>query len=261
MYLAQANSRRSLRPAGLYRRRRTLRRLGSGAGVETSAASTGAGAAASYGTTAAFTAAGVGGGALVGTVVPVVGSIIGALIGGLLSGHFAREAGAKNENAAMNQIMPAIVADIQSVFTAANAGQISASDAITALQAIQSNYWQAVAQYETGPGQHAIACTGASTPCNSSCTVSCCVGCNHVNNWIAAASAVFTAGGGTAQMVASAGSKYGYSGVPAWSQTYTPPAGGTSLLAATGLTSSFMGFPLWIWLAGGGLILLLVIRR
>jgi hypothetical protein len=260
--LALGNSRR-YPPTAL--RVRTAHRMngfrGTGSSITTSVASTGAGAAASYGAGVAAGAAGITGGALLGTVVPIVGSIVGALIGGLLSGHFAREKGAKNENAALNQVMPAIVTDIKSVFTAANNGQISASDAVTALQTIQSNYWQAVSPYESGPGQHAIACTGTSTPCNKQCTASCCVGCNHVNNWIAAAIAVFQRGGGTAQFVPSAGSKYGYTGVPAWSATYKAPpqAAASSLLSTAGVSTPVFGFPLWVWLAGG-LGLFLVMR-
>jgi len=278
--IREVYSRRTIPATGNYSvRRRVGRRLGSAAQVETQGISTGAGAAASYGTGAALAAAGVGGGALLGTVVPIVGTVIGALIGSLLSAHFARQAGAKNENAALNQLMPIIQTDVQSVVTAYNSGSISAADAITALQAIQSNYWQAAAQFEKSPGQAGgpntclsngtqIGAAGtpmtSTVPCDKNHTASTCVGCIYLNNYVSQLSQLLQAGKtGTFQLQAAIPANgYGFTGAPALTVTLSAPpvsSGLSSVLSALpsgvattlGLTSTSTGLPTWVWLAGG----------
>jgi hypothetical protein len=254
-----------------FRRRRSPQQLGgSGQQILTSAVPQGAAAGASYGATALLTAAGAGG-AIIGTVVPVVGTIIGALIGGLLSGHFARAKGAKNENAALAQVLPSIIKDFQTVFAAASAGQISAQDAITAVNQIQQNFWQAMAPFESGPGQgggpgkcgtgnpvtKSEQSDGYNTHCGTGCTAGCCVGCNFVNVWAAQAIAIFQAGGGTLSVKAIGTNKYGFPGTPGWSAKYTaPPAtaalGPAAASAFSDLTAAGPGgLPLWMLLLGG----------
>ena len=252
-------------------------RLGQGTGskIETSVASEGAGTAASVGTSAALTAVGAPL-AVVGAIVPVVGTIIGALIGGLLSGHFAREQGAKNENQALQGLIPAVAQDITSVFQAANAGQISATDAITALQTIQQNFWTAVQPYQSGPGQAMkSACQqqtdtpGPGITCNKSCTASCCVGCNVINEWVYKATRIFQSNGQDPTSIPwnpVVGNKYGL-------QNFTPPSSlwtytaagstatgaslvsGVSSLLGSGsfLSGSLLGIPIWVLLAAAGL--------
>ena len=278
MYLAKVNQspyKAAHRPH--FRRRRTL---GSGSQIATTGISSAAGSGASYGATAALTAAGVGSGAVIGTVVPVVGTIVGALIGGLLSGHFARKKGAQTENAQLNQVMPAVISDISSIFDAANKGQISAGDAINALQAVQSNFWQAMAPYETGPGQAGgpSKCTpwtdtspgtqtdGSKnpTPCTKSCTASCCVGCNIVGQWVYRATRIFQNNGQDPTTLKKwlplVGNKYGLSNFTPPNWTYTPPAGGVSSASsaiASVTSATVMGIPLWLLGMAGLLVFLL----
>jgi hypothetical protein len=178
-------------------------------------------------TGAAGAAAGAVGGA-VGTAlsigIPVAGAVLGVILGGLLSGHYARERGATNENAALTQIFPAIQSDIVTVIQAFNSGQLDASDAITAINQIGSNYQQAMAQYETEPGTHNGGCTAGPpavpapkvtpTPCNTGCTAGCCIYCNVIASWLAQATAAIQAGKGTIQFGSGGASKYGF---PAWS--------------------------------------------
>ncbi len=259
------------------RKRRTLMRLGaSGAGIITSVAGSAPGAAAAVGTPIAVGATtGIASTAL-GVAIPIAGAALGLLIGGLLSAHFAREKGAQNENAALNQIVPAVQADIQSIVSAYNSGQVTASEAITALQQVQANYWQAVAPYEGGPGQagNQSLCTSSpatgnppagpyiyGAPCNKSCTASCCVGCDWVNNYIDQLSKLLTAGKtGTFQLQgAIPGNKYGMQTFPALSVSLSTPAAGGSAGAAGGLSSvissvtsgTVAGFPVWLLIVGG----------
>lgn len=247
------------------RHRRTPQLGASGSQILTNVATKGVTAGATYGITTALTAAGVTAGGVIGTVVPVVGTIIGALIGGLLSGHFAREKGAKNENAALAQVLPAIITDFKSVFDAANAGKISATDAISAIQTIQQNYWQAMQPYESGPGQgggpgkcgtghpvtHDEQSQGYNTHCGTGCTAGCCVGCNFVNVWAGQAIGIFSQGGGTLSVKAIGTNKYGFPGTPAWSATYTPPPAGAASALNELSAPGPAGLPLWALLLGG----------
>ncbi len=255
--------------------------------IVTAGTSTAVGAGASAAASAGLTAAGVtAGGALLGTVVPVVGTIAGALVGALLSGHFAREKGAKDENSALNGVIPAIYQDIQTVAQNYMSGQISASDAVNICEQIRQNYWQTVAPFETGPGQHAHACasnavslaggsqkSGASnvtpyTPCDKTCTASCCVGCNWINQWITSAEAVFTAGMGTIQFGTIPSNGYGLQTFNNPPLTVTSPSTGASssgILSAlstgslnTVMSSTIAGLPLWSILAAGAAALILL---
>lgn len=197
-------------------------------------------------------------------IVPGVGVAI-AVAMSLIMAHFARVKGAQTENAKLKLAIPGVQNAIQMIFSSLNQGKMSPSQAIQTLQALQQQYWQALAGVETGPGQAGGPATcevhtgpqptgltknyfyapdvpvgGAwySVNCDKHHTASTCVGCNAVNNWIAEAIAVVNRGGGTARFNEIFGSKYGYSGQPAWSATYTPPMLPTSVETLAGTLGS-----------------------
>jgi len=227
--------------------------------ITTGGASVGAGAA---------TAALVGTSVVTGLATAGIGAGIGIILA-LFAAHQARVAGAKSENAAVGIAVPNAQSELQQIASLYNSGQLTQQQALTYVAQVAQNFQAAVAPYQTGAGQHAIACSASgSTPCNKSCTASCCVYCNNILQWVQALSAALTAGSGTAQMSQVYGSpQYGYSGQSAWSVTITPPApasvaGVTSSLStlASDITggsasSSVAGIPVWMLaLAGAGLL-------
>jgi hypothetical protein len=283
MYLSATISTPRFRPMQPHLRRHVAVRnkLGQIQQVETSVLPTAAGAAATYGATTGLVAAG----AAAGSVVPIVGTIVGAavsaLIGGLLSGHFAREKGAQTENAQLNQVIPAVISDLTSIVNAANSGTITPQEAITAVEAVRSNYWQAVAQYETGPGQAGgpnlcpfpgpmytvdsqapgIVCSGSKT-----CTASCCIGCTAIQHWCFRLEQMFQAGydivrqqggvggkgGGTNGWDNIVGNKYGLQSFTCPNWQYSPSGSGSAALASlTSATVPVIGIPWWMVAVGG----------
>lgn len=282
MHLAAINTRRMYPPqrtAGIAPRTTRIgayrsRHLGSSGQVVTSIPGMAIGSTLST-TKAAGAAAGAVGGAAgtaLSIAIPVAGAALGIILGGLLSGHYAREKGATNENAALTQVFPAVYQDFQTVISAYNSGQLDGSDAITAINQIYTNYQQAMAQYQSQPGTHNGGCTAAPpsvpapnvtpTPCNTNCTAGCCIQCNVIASWVQQATAAFTAGSGTIQFGSGGASKYGF---PAWSYpsaTVQGPAGGATTSSATGLTGNLLtdvtsanvfGIPLWVIAAAIGL--------
>jgi hypothetical protein len=223
----------------------------------TKAPSIAAGAAVSTGVIAA--------GSALSIALPVVGIALGAIIGSLFAAHAARVAGAKQENTVLNSLIPTVSQAITAVFTAANAGQVSASDAISAIAQIKTQFWQAVQQVEGGPGQaggpnKCVAQTdtpGPGVTCDKSCTASCCVGCNVINEWCYNATRAFQQGGGSGPLPWQpvVGNKYGLTDFsPPSGVTYTPPPPGSVAASVSGISSlasgSVAGIPLWMILAG-----------
>jgi hypothetical protein len=169
----------------------------------------------------------------------VVGAQIGVAVGSdILGAIFGKNAKnitlAKNENAALGQVIPWIQGQIITVFNALNQGQISETQAIAAFQQIATNYWNKMQPLIAGGNPST--CNTSAVDCKShACTAGCCVGCNNINKWISAAIAVVQEHGGTAQFNQVYGSpKYGYNGQPAFSLKYAPPQGSVSAGSGSG---------------------------
>jgi hypothetical protein len=154
---------------------------------------------------------------------------LGAALGGdILGAIFGRNAKniqlAKNENAALGQVIPWIQGQIITVFNALNLGQISETQAIAAFQQIAQNYWNKMQPLIAGGSPATCSTPAADCKHGHECTAGCCVGCGNINPWISGAIAVVQAHGGTAQFNQVFGSpKYGYNGQPAFSLKYSPP--------------------------------------
>jgi hypothetical protein len=209
-------------------------------------------------------------GSALSIALPVIGIALGAVLGALFAAHEARVKGATTENEVLNSLIPTMQTAIENIFQAANSGQVTAAQAVAAVQAVQQQYWEEVAQVETGPGQaggpnKCVAQTptpNAGTTCDSSCTASCCVGCNEINEWCYNAIQAFQSGGGSGPLPwqSISGNKYGLSNFsPPSGTTYTPSAAGSSTGSAAGVVSdvsslasaSVMGIPIWMLLVGG----------
>jgi hypothetical protein len=160
---------------------------------------------------------------------------IGAIIGvGLVlwQGHLARAKGAKDENAALNVLVPGFQGSVQAEFDALNGGQVSPTTALQDLEAIRVSYWAAIAPYQKGAGQHTHPCTPnpagrcdrgdgyGATKCDKTCTAGCCVGCGAIEPIICNAKSIIMAGGGSFKTPVIGGSKYGYSGSPSYVLSY-----------------------------------------
>jgi hypothetical protein len=179
---------------------------------------------------------------------------------------------------------------LTAIFQAANSGQITGAQAITALQGIMPSYWQSVAQYQTLPGtadasKHGANCgtyipgqTTACSPtggpqCDKSCTALCCVGCRDLMPTVQYAIYLFgLPSGGALNVCTVYSSKYGANQRNSYTLTYTPPVssatpttpgivGGSSGAGATAVSlanpaaiadSTVAGIPLWMLAVGLG---------
>ena len=166
-------------------------------------------------------------------------SIVGVglkLFGGLLAAHDARVQAAKTENQALNQLVPIVATNLQDLFAALNAGQVSEGEALSYLTQIEGAFWsnlQPVQQASTGcsnnGGNGNNEPSGAHTKCDKHCTAGCCVGCNNIRGWMANAAAVINAHGGTATFHAipgcnacNGGKGYGFNPTADFTLTYKP---------------------------------------
>src|SRR5580693_7809181 len=146
-------------------------------------------------------------GAWAGPVGAAAGAIVG-VIAGLFEASAARAKGAKEENQAINEYLPAWDQALQTIFQEANAGTITAAEAISALQTLMPQWWQAAAQFKGLPGVSDASHGGSncgtynpttSTPCtptggpgcDKSCTAFCCIGCSDLAPTIAYAIYLF----------------------------------------------------------------------
>jgi hypothetical protein len=255
MYLATYNA----KPQFIPPMRRRRRRLGQIQQIASAAPGIAGQAALSTGL--------IAGGTALSVAVPIVGAALAAVIGSLFAAHAARVKGATTENAVLNSLIPTVQQAISAVSSSVTSGQTSPTDAISALQSIQEQYWQAVAQVETGPGQaggpgKCVAQTpnpNAGTTCDKSCTASCCIGCNVINEWIYKATCELNGTPNTLPWNPIVGNKYGLtsSASPSWS--FAPGSSGSLSSALSSVTNaSVLGIPLWVLAAGGlGLFFLL----
>jgi hypothetical protein len=219
-------------------------------------------------TTAALSSvyAGTAIGAWAGPIGAGVGAVVG-IIAGLYAAHAARAKGAKSENEAVNAFLPAFDQGLKTIFQQANSGQLSAADAISAIDNLWAQWWANMAPYQSGPGRAdsskggtqcgsgqinpAGPCQGTigGHKCDKSCTAGCCVGCQALYQTILQAVQVFqNPAGGSITACSVSGSKYGASARGSYSLTYTPPGG----VAGLGNALSFGG-------SGGGGSSLLVL--
>src|SRR5580704_3116238 len=238
------------------------------------------GIAASAGTTAAIDSGAIVAGSALSIAIPIVGAVLGTVIGALFAAHAARVAGAKDENTILNSLIQTVQQAVTAVFTALNNGSAQASDGISALQTIEGNYWQAVAQVEHGRGQagnesqcvtvpgaglHITGTASVQNPPGSnfsgygpaqfdrSCTASCGVGCMWVASWVNVGIALIQAGGGQVTFDGGVGNKYGLQNYPALSISYNPPAPGSAAALSSGaglLSTPLFGIPAWMIVAG-----------
>lgn len=207
-------------------------------------------------------AAGTSAVAAVNPITAVAGPLL-SWIGGLFGQHTARVKGATDENHAVDEMVAGFDYAMKTIFDQANSGQLSASDAMNACEAVMQQWWQLAAPFESEPGTARTGCvdkfsgTGPGeygsdgTVCNKQCTALCCVGCNPIGASIQNAIYVFQTGGGKARMQKVFGTpKYGSHDRETYYLTYTPPPlssiGGitnelTDLLGLTGQNTGYQG--------------------
>ena len=170
-----------------------------------------------------------------------------------LTQHTARVAGATNENAALAQIAPAIEQDLQEIAAAVNSGQISASDAISAISQVDQQTQEYLQKQLGKPGtawnaqyngpvlnvtSNPQVNMGQGVACNKSCTVGCCI---YFNSWKPAFIAMSTLLQGTQSggrfsvtVLAMQSNKYGFPGFPAYTiSVQIPSAASISSIEST----------------------------
>ena len=228
-------------------------------GVEASQVVGASAAPAGAATTAALTAAAAGSGAAYGAWAGPIGAGVGAVIGiiaGLLGKHALRAKQARNENSAVNIGVSGFDSDLRQIQQAFKSGQISAQDAIQAIeQTAMPGYWTVVTP-QIQPGRNG--CNSGSScppdtsaqgvqPCHGNIGAACCVGCYQLEPSITGPSGVLAALSGqsqskggpyTADIHIVAGSSYGASTRGAYTLDFTPPVAPASSISS-GLTSLF----------------------
>jgi hypothetical protein len=201
--------------------------------------------------------AGTAAGSWAGPIGAGVGLVVG-LIGGLLAGHELRAKQARNENSAVNLGVSGFDSDLKQIQQAFKSGQISATDAISAVeQTIMPGYWTVLTP-QIQPGRNGCN-SGASCPpdtsaqgiqpCKGNIGAGCCVGCYQLEPSISGPNGVLAALAGqsgskggpyTADIHIVAGSSYGASTRGAYTLDFTSPASAASSLTSS-LTSAITG--------------------
>ena len=169
-----------------------------------------------------------------------------SLIMGLLAAHDKRVQAAKEENAAVQQAVQALDADLKTIFTAANNGDITPSVAMATCQDVHLWYWAFIQPLQQGstkgpqqtfpnpgaPNSNAVggiyyeATDGANCHCGTdkNCTAGCCIGCAAIDPTLSNAYAGFKTGKAFTMTVAViVANKYGLAQRNAYQLTYTPP--------------------------------------
>lgn len=173
-------------------------------------------------------------------------SILG-VVGGLLKAHEVRLRNAKNENQYIQQVTAAYDEGLKQLFSDANAGNLTASEAINECHAISKWCWDQISSWQGQAGIAATPCVSNFHPappdadnndgtiCNKQCTAGCCVGCNDLDSGIENCIYVFSQGGGTAKIptVNPSPSKYDNPGRVGYTLTYSPPPLSSALAPVT----------------------------
>lgn len=196
--------------------------------------------------------AGVSAATVAVAAIPIVGPFIAPLIGpiaGMFTKHHAQAVAVEGQT--LNANNPNFLVTAQQTMAALQAGSISESQAIAALQQALSDYYASVASIIKHNGPCTPNCSYLpGSNCNklSSCNAACVIGCINANS-VAALTQMINSGGGSYTIPATPNNG-AIQGTPSFTVTYSRGAIGS-------LTSSSLGgMPSWIWIAGGGVLLL-----
>lgn len=187
--------------------------------------------------------------------IPIVGPFLAPIIGPLASlfGQHHAQAVAK-EAAGLNNATPIFLNAINDTMTALQNGQISEDAAISALNAAQSAYYSGVSSIikKSGTCKPSAADHGdrLHTDGMSSCNAACSVGCRTVEPAVYNLTQLIKSGGGS-YTVAATQDNGAIAGTPQFTVSYTRPAGVAG-------ASSLAGIPMWYYVAGGGVLLLVL---
>lgn len=164
----------------------------------------------------------------IGTAISVIGGIF-------LAAHTARLKGAQDENAALNEAVPAWDKDMQFVFDEANAGHINAAQAKDYLTQIDANFSGYIKQFN---GRAGINWSGLNnwpnnltepekeggSHCDKNCTAGCCTYGNMVHPAVLNAIWVMDHPGNSAKVIAyTPNPKYSTYSRGAYRLAYNPP--------------------------------------
>lgn len=191
--------------------------------------------------------------------IPVVGPFLAPFVG-LFTGLFGKhhQEAVIKEGQTLNVNSPNFLVAVQDAINALNAGQISESAAISALNQAQDSYYSSVSgiikkggpcTYPCGPGDYhdKYGCCNKSGKCNAAC----CIGCNIIEPAVKEITKIIQAGGGSYTVPATP-DHGAIAGTPSFTVSYTRGAGGI-------LGGNAGGVPMWVWLAGGGVLLVLLL--
>jgi hypothetical protein len=219
--------------------------------------------------------------AALGSWAGPLGAGVGVLVGvlaGLWAAHSARVAGAKHENQAINSAVNTWDAGMKAIFAAANSSDpainVSGAQAAGQVQELWGQFWAQMSPLIGAPGTADSSARGsncgstnlnpagpcAGTPqghkCDNSCTATCCVACQDLYpSMLQALEVLNSPSGGTVQVCAIAGSKYGAQARSGYTLSYTPPiSSGAGASIGADLSSIFGGGGPSATAAGGNLL-------
>lgn len=166
----------------------------------------------------------------------------GGLVQGLLAAHRVRLKDATDENHAASLAIPAFDSSIVGIADAFDNGQISASDALQALQGIDQQTMGYLQQQVGKPGT--AWSTSSSGVCDKTCTVGCCVYNTFLHPVTVRMAQLLQSGSGTLHVPSIPTNKYGFPARPGYDVPISKPAqlaGGGVPSFITGLVNSVTG--------------------
>jgi hypothetical protein len=180
--------------------------------------------------------------------IPVVGPFLAPLVG-MISGIFSKHhaAAMANEAEVMNAAFPNYYVTLQQIVQAANSGQSSPSAAKSQVDQAVADYYSMVQSIMKKSGPCRPPNKRPGDPCNAACAVAC----EHVEPDANATKAALDTGG-TVQ-ISGFNANGQIQGLPSMTLDVSPPGAGSSLSGSVG------GAPMWVWIAGGGVVVLLLV--
>ena len=148
---------------------------------------------------------------------------VGKILGGIIGQNHAKAVAAEANN--LNQALPTYQANLVAIIQALNAGQVSTSDAKTAVDEAVTEYYQAVGGIIKDDSNHGQSCSaqdaiGKGGHCNGPCTV----GCGVIVPWADKIKNAISSGNSQTVSFTPVPPHAGFQGASAWSIQVSPPS-------------------------------------
>lgn len=204
-------------------------------------------------------------GSTIATLAPSLSAAgpIGMVIGGVLTlvsaifGHHS--AAVAKEAQTLDQATPAFYQNMQTIFSAVNAGSITVAQASSYIDQAVAIYYQTVGSIMKKKGPCNIdssTCRWNNSPAMNPCNGLCQIGCQFVEAAACAGKAALN-NPGTAYTTAGMGPTEGshqWGGIQSLTLQYNAPVSATSITSAVDSAAASTGLPAWMLYAIGGFV-------